>query len=206
MNKSTRSSVIDPNKSYTFSDYFKLNPPIEEFIQYFGYQYEMQHYQLPQKAVDEDYFASLYQDLNEILLYVNLTSETARREMLIAPVLSKIVRYLKIKMQIEYSLSVTNQLSGTVDYLLSSAENFLVVEAKDANLERGFTQLAAELIALDQWQEHESPLLYGAVSIGRFWQFGVLERDTKRVIQDLNIIQIPSDLNTLLRVLAAILA
>ncbi|MEM7539640.1 MAG: hypothetical protein AAF639_46220, partial [Chloroflexota bacterium] len=95
MSQTIRPSIIDPNKSYTFSDYFKLNPPIDEFAQYFGYQYQTQNYQLPQTTIDEAYFASLHQDLNEIFLYVQFTSETARREMLIAPVLLKVVRYLK---------------------------------------------------------------------------------------------------------------
>jgi len=199
------SSVIDPKKSYTFHDYFKLNPPVDELIDYFGYHHQTQYYQLPQIDIDEDYFASLQNDLHETLLYVDLTSETARREALIAPVILKLARYLKIKVRIEYALNVTIQLRGKLDYLLRTDTNFLVVEAKDENLRRGFTQLSAELIALDQWQEETVPLLYGAVSIGSLWQFGVLERDTKRVIQDLNTFQVPADLNTLLRILAAIL-
>ena len=103
--------------------------------------------------IDENYFISLHQDLDEIMQYVPLTSEIARREMLIAPILIKIVRYLKISMEIEFTLNVTNQLRGTLDYLLQGSENFLVVEAKDERLQRGFTQLAAELIALDQKQD-----------------------------------------------------
>jgi len=198
-------SVIAPKKSYKFHDYFKLNPPVDELIDYFGYQHQTQYYQLPQTEIDEEYFSSLQNDLRETLLYVNLNSETARREVLISPVIIKMARYLKIKVRIEYALNVTNQLRGKLDYLLKTETNFLVVEAKDENLERGFIQLAVELIALDQWQEDAVPILYGAVSIGSFWQFGVLERETKRIIQDLNTFQVPADLNTLLRTLAAIL-
>ena len=205
MNKTIHSNVIDPQKSYTFHDYFKLNPPIDELIQYFGYQHQVQNYQLPQTEIDENYFASLHQELSEILLYVDLNNETARREALIAPVIFNLARYLKMKVRIEYALNVTEQLRGKLDYLLRTDTSFLVVEAKDENLERGFIQLAAELIALDQWQEHECPLLYGAVSIGRMWQFGVLERDNKRIIQDLNMFRVPADLSPLLQVLAAIL-
>jgi len=200
-----RPSVIDPNKSYTFSDYFKLNPRIGEFTEYFGYSHENRNYKLPQATIDEDYFAPLQQELNEILLYVDLTSEIARREVLIAPVLLNIARYLKIKIFIEYYLDVTNQLRGTVDYYLQSSENFLVVEAKNESLERGFTQLAAELIALDQLQKDSSSPRFGAVSIGRIWQFGILEPDTKTIVQDINLFQVPSDLTKLLKVLAAIL-
>ena len=197
--------IIDPSKSYTFSDYFKLNPRIGEFAKYFGYRHENQNYQLPQTDIDESYFASLQQELNEILLYVDLTSEIARREVLIAPVLLNIARYLKIKIYIEYYLDVTKQLRGTVDYYLESSENFLVVEAKNESLERGFTQLAAELIALDQLHADTNSTLYGAVSVGRVWQFGILEPNTKTIIQDINIFQVPAELTQLLRVLAAIL-
>ena len=198
-------NVIDPEQSYTFSDYFKLNPRIGEFVAYFGYQHKNQIYQFPQAVIDETYFASLQQELSETLVYVNLTSEIARREVLIAPILLSIVRYLKINMEIEFTLNVTNQLRGTLDYLLQGSENFLVVEAKDERLQRGFTQLAAELIALDQKQEWPTPALYGAVTVGQVWQFGILERDTKTIIQSINLFQIPGDLTALLQVLVAIL-
>ncbi|MEZ4867159.1 MAG: hypothetical protein R3C14_37895 [Caldilineaceae bacterium] len=206
MSTAIRHPVIDPHQSYTFSDYFKLNPPVDELVRYFGYQHRNEHYQLPQTAIDEAFFAPLHKELNEILLYVDLTSEIARREVLIAPVLLNVTRYLKIKIRIEYFLDVTNQLRGTLDYLLQNSDNLLVVEAKDENLQRGFTQLATELIALDQWEERATPLLYGAVSIGNVWQFGILERATKVIIQDVNLYRVPTDLQTLLKILTAILA
>ena len=206
MNPTKSMSIIDPNKSYTFSDYFKMNPPIDELTRYFGYQHKNHIYQLPQAKIDETYFASLHQELNETLLYVNLTNEVARREVLIAPVLLSVMRYLKIKMQIEYPLNVTNQLRGILDYLLQSSKTFLVVEAKDGSPEHGFIQLTAELIALDIWKQDENiPVLYGAVSIGRMWQFGILERETKTIIQDINQFRVPADLMELLRILTAIL-
>jgi hypothetical protein len=205
MSTTVRPSIIDPQKSYTFSDYFKLNPPVDELLRYFGYQHQIQSYQLPHKAIDSSYFTSLQQELTETLLYVDLSSEVARREVLIAPVLFHVARYLKVKIRIEYYLTVNHQLNGTLDYLLQNSGNFLVVEAKDENLQRGFTQLAAELIALDQWQEHSSSFLYGAVSIGNVWQFGVLERAEKTIIQDLNLFRVPADLQGLLQTLIAIL-
>ncbi len=83
--------------------------------------------------------------------------------------------------------------------------SFLVVEAKNADLTKGFTQLTVELIALDQWVEDQSPLLFGAVSIGDVWRFGILDRKAKRIIQDLNLYQVPRDLEILLRILVGIL-
>ena len=80
-----------------------------------------------------------------------------------------------------------------------------VYEAKDERLRRGFIQLSTELIAMDQWQIDESPLFYGAVSVGDVWQFGVLDRETKMIFHDINLFRVPADLNGLLRVLMAIL-
>jgi hypothetical protein len=36
-----------------------------------------------------------------------------------------------------------------------------VVEAKNADLAKGFTQLAVELIAIDQWLDSPAPDIYG---------------------------------------------
>ncbi|WP_246163015.1 hypothetical protein [Brasilonema sennae] len=55
-------------------------------------------------------------------------------------------------------------LREELDYYIQSKHSVLVVEAKQADLTRGFTQLAAELIALDSWVESEDLILYGAVT------------------------------------------
>ena len=198
-------ALIDPEQAYSFSDYFDLNPPIDELLEHFGYQHKKQFYQLPQKAIDESYFASLSQHLNEILYYVELANDTALREVFIAPILLKIVCYLKIRMDIGYDLNVTEQLSGMIDYLLRGSTIFPIVAAKNGNPERGFIQLATELIALEQRLENKPSILYGAVSAGRVWQFGLLECDTKTIIQDINQFRVPADLMELLRILTAIL-
>jgi hypothetical protein len=61
----------------------------------------------------------------------------------------------------------------------------LVVEAKQGDLQRGFNQLAVELIALDRWMEEEPEptTLWGAVSVGDVWRFGFLERKERRLAQ-----------------------
>jgi hypothetical protein len=68
----------------------------------------------------------------------------------------------------------------------------------------GFKQLAVELIALGQWLEQEE-ILYGAVSIGTAWQFGLLDPTRKQMIQDLNLYAVPVNLETVLRILLGIL-
>jgi hypothetical protein len=134
-----------------------------------------------------------------------LNNETARREFLIAPILLEVVHYTHARIKVEFPLVVNEQLQGTLDYYLQAQSNLLIIEAKNADLQRGFTQLAAELVAIDQWLESEQPLLYGAVSIGNVWQFGVLDRAAKHVTQDLNLYRVPADLEELLGILVAVL-
>jgi hypothetical protein len=65
-------------------------------------------------------------------------------------------------------------------------------------------QLAAELIALDAWIDSETPILYGAVTTGEDWRFGVLERTVKQVTQDITLYRVPENVEQLLRILVAI--
>lgn len=79
------------------------------------------------------------------------------------------------------------------------------MEAKNADLSQGFTQLAVELIALDGWSDSDETTFHGAVSTGDIWQFGILHRQQKQITQDLNLYRVPADLEELLRILIAIL-
>ena len=63
-------------------------------------------------------------------------------------------------------------LKGTLGYYFQTSP-LLVIEAKRDNLDNGFTQLAAEMIALDQWADTDAPQLYGAVTTGQDWRFGI---------------------------------
>lgn len=136
---------------------------------------------------------------------MTLTTEAARREFLIAPIVRDLARFAQVKVRIEYPLQVSDQLQGTLDYYLHAQQQLLVIEAKNADLERGFTQLATEMIALDQWSDSTSATLCGAVLIGNVWQFGLLHRATKHITQDLNLYRVPADLDDLLRILIAVL-
>ncbi len=72
-------------------------------------------------------------------------------------------------------------------------------------LERGFVQLAIELIALDQWIDSEQSVLQGAISTGNIWQFGQFDRQSREVTQDLDLYRVPADLENLLQILVRIL-
>ncbi len=138
-----------------------------------------------------------------------MANETARREVLIAPVVVDVVHYTRAQLRIEYPIKVTEQLQGLLAYLLRTESQLLVIKPKQEDLTNGFTQLASELIALDQWQDSTDistqPNLVGAVTTGISWQFGVLHRKTKLIEQGLNSYRVTEDLEQLMRILVAAL-
>ncbi len=193
------------HKKITFADYFKMNIEAPELAEKFGYTFDAQFYSLPRVAVPERQVTSLRRQIEKGLPVVSLSNEMARREFLIAPVLLEVASETRSRIRVEYVLNVSDELQGTLDYFLKGQHNLLVVEAKNADLERGFVQLVAELIALDQSISQPSEKLYGAISIGDVWRFGILDRAKKLVTKDWNSFRSPDDLSDLLGVLLAIL-
>lgn len=175
----------------------------DDILAEFGYSLKRSPLNLPQSTAQLDRLTNLKSRIEESLPYVSLTSEAARRELLIAPIMLDVVHYTHAQLRIEYPLTVTNQLKGSLDYYLYADRKLLVVEAKNADLPKGFTQLAVELIALDEWSNSNQPILQGAVSTGDIWQFALLDRERKQITQDLNLYRVPADLEELLRLLVA---
>ncbi|MCI5146046.1 MAG: hypothetical protein D3923_11070 [Candidatus Electrothrix sp. AR3] len=131
----------------------------------------------------------------------------AKREVMIAPVLHAVIQYMNARLDIEYSVSINDKLSGTIDYLFRSSQELIVIEAKKGDLERGFNQLAAEMIAMDLYEEEQTDLarVYGAITIGEVWRFAVLERQEKQLIKDIHTFRFPEDLYDLLSILSGML-
>lgn len=197
--------IIDPQQSYTFADYFKLNSEPEEILEYFGYKFQAQSLTLPITQENLDRLTDLKARIAESLPYISLTSETARREFLIAPVIMELIHYTHAKVRVEYLLNINNQLKGVLDYYVKSENQLLIIEAKNADLERGVVQLAVELIAVDNWSPTNHAILYGAVTIGNIWQFVILDRESKQITQDLNLYRVPNDLEILMKILVALI-
>jgi hypothetical protein len=198
--------IIQPDQSYTFADYFKLNFAPQDILAHFNVTLQRCALNLPHYPGSLDRLEDLKLRIEESLPRLSLTSEMARREFLIAPVLTDLLHYTQANLNVEYPIAVNTQLKGSLDYLLQNQQVFLVIEAKNEDLERGFVQLAIELIALDQWIESNQRILQGAVSTGNIWQFGQFDRQTHQVTQDLNLYRVPTDLDDLLRILVQILA
>ncbi len=197
--------AIASDQSYTFADYFKLNIEPDEILSYFGYEYQAAAMDLPQAGRVLSGIEELRSRLENSLPYVSLTSEMARREFLIAPVLMELIHHTQAKTKVSYCVNVSDQLKGELDYLLQTASALVVIEAKNADLQRGFTQLAVELIAIEKIGMTDQPKFYGAVSLGNIWQFAMLDTKTQTITQDLNLFRIPTDLRDLLQVLVGIL-
>ncbi len=196
------SSILSPQQPYTFSKIFDLKIAADDLANEFGYTFKRDRLSLPQYQDELDRLLDLRLRIEEILPYVDLASEASRREILIAPVLTELVHYTKAELRIEYPIKVSEQLQGYFDYLLKSKTDLLVIEAKRQDLDYGFTQLVAEMIALDRWERTpQQATLLGAVTTGKIWEFGVLHRESKHIEQGLDSYRVPEDLDPLMRIL-----
>lgn len=201
-----KSGILQPGQSYTFRQYFEMPYEPDDILSEFGYSLRRSQLNLSQSTAPLDRLNDLKNRLVESLPYVSLTSEAARRELLIAPILLDVVHYTRTQLRIEYPLNVSEQLKGSLDYYLYAMGKLLVIEAENADLAKGFTQLAIALIAIDQWVDSEETTLQGAVSTGDIWQFGQLDRAQKQITQGLTLYRVPDDLEILMRILVRILS
>ena len=195
------------DRKYTFSDYFDFANPTEEIANTFGYTFAVKILDLPTAAnVDKTTIIALQESFYEILPKIAMNSEIAKRDFMIAPILWGVIRHAQAKINVEYPIDIDNRLSGSLDYLLRSNQEIIVIEAKKGDIDKGFNQLVAEMIALDKHEEGESPSsLYGAVSIGELWRFGVLDRKEKNILKDLHTYRVPEDVEKVFMALLGIL-
>ncbi|NEZ55601.1 hypothetical protein [Adonisia turfae] len=196
--------LLDKDASYTFRSYFELPYDTDEVLAEFGYSYTQKRLSLPKTDKTLSGLDQLKTQIEETLPYVQLTSESAKREVLVAPVLTRVATLCHQVLRFEYSLKVSNWLQGNLDYLIRAQHQVIVVEAKRDDLTRGFTQLAVEMIALAMVDDAPSTI-YGAVTMGNLWIFGVLDQQKKLITQDIGGYQVPDDVEDLVRVLVGIL-
>lgn len=202
-----RKSLFEEGKRYSFSDYFNMGNPAEEIIAELGYQLSQEELALPTAShVNQNLADTLKNHYHRLLSKITVNSEAAKREFMIAPLLQAVMLDVDAKLNVEYPLDVDDRLNGIIDYLIRSQQDLIVIEAKKGDLDRGFNQLAAEMIALDKYETDNHPkTLYGAITIGEVWRFSILERQEKRLIKDINLYRFPQDVQELLGVLFGIL-
>ncbi|KKI99653.1 hypothetical protein [Prochlorothrix hollandica] len=184
--------ILETDRTYLFSQFTEFNDPPDEILAELGYQLRVDSLELPKSPTID--CSTLKNTLERRIQLTPLTSEQARRETLVAPILFEVVEPLNLKLNIEYSL-VGKKAKGNLDYLIRGHNSLLVIEAKRDDLTRGFTQLAVEMIELGD--------CYGAVTTGNIWQFAKL-RD-HQITQDINLYRVPGDLSDLVSILVGIL-
>jgi hypothetical protein len=197
-----KGKILDANESYTFSKYAEMPFTTEDILAEFDVGFENLSLEFPRQLPIS--FIPLKNELEENLTLVDPVSEIARREALIFPILKTVCKFTKAPLKIEYPVRVNNWLKGSFDYFLPFQKNLIVIEAKNADLARGFTQLAVELIALDQWTESNTAILYGSVTTGDTWKFGIFHRHKRILYKDINTYSVPSNLEQVLSILFGI--
>ncbi|MGH7998294.1 MAG: hypothetical protein ACREPR_02375 [Brasilonema sp.] len=200
----SKPKILQENANYSFRWYFELPNDTDEVLAEFGYAFTRSRLQLPKTSCQLERLTELQQQIEETIPYVTLSSEAAKREILIAPVLSRVAVTCKRLLRIEYPLKVNNLLQGNLDYFIQSEHSLVVVEAKRDDLTRGFTQLAVEMIALSMLEDAPQ-ILYGVVTMGDVWVFGTLESHSRTVTRDIASYTLPDDLEEIVKILVGIL-
>jgi hypothetical protein len=153
--------------------------------------------------------------LNEFLdrsapLAATLGTEKVRSELIVAPLLFELRELLDRRIGlfsgVDFNVAPELGLNGTCDFLLTRSPNELVIqapaiiliEAKKGDLNVGWGQCAAEMVAAQKFNQaasQEVATIYGSVTTGTQWQF------LKLTGQDLTIDVTEYSLNPLDRIL-----
>jgi hypothetical protein len=197
---------LNPDESYVFSQYFDSPHLPEEILADLGVTIERRDRDnLPSYQGELDWLETLADKMRRRLKRLNTTTEQARREALIFPLIDQICDRFDYSINIDYEVNVSSWLKGSIDYYIPSPSSLLIIEAKQSDLTKGFTQLAVEMIALDRWVESESPILYGAVSTGEIWRFGAYDRAKHHIVEYLPLYPVPEALEFVIRAIIGIL-
>jgi hypothetical protein len=142
-------------------------------------------------------FIIIFNDLLE--LAEGAKTEKAKSELLVTPILAQATKLsggrVKLFSGEEFNVDREKGLNGFCDFLFSKSANpytidapvLMMVEAKRGEIEFGWGQCTAEMIAAqlyNQNQDRSIPVIYGCVTSGRLWQF--LKLEDNRVTIDPN--------------------
>jgi hypothetical protein len=153
---------------------FPLNYQEQDFIQDLGFECD-------------DYFVSRLNIIVQEGIVFN--SEYAICENIISPILTEVWRSYMQQFLIwsHQPLSYDENLSGVPDYVVAQRSPrgkvvlekpyMILVEAKKDNFEEGWGQCLAEMLAAQKINDDLTKKLFGVVSNGKLWEFGVLEAE-----------------------------
>jgi len=118
---------------------------------------------------------------------VVFNSEYAICESIIQPILVELWRKYADKLLLwsHQPLNYDDNLSGIPDYIVAQRSTrgkiileqpyLIIVEAKKDNFEEGWGQCLAELVAAQKINNNQNSRLFGIVSNGKLWEFGLLQ-------------------------------
>ena len=92
----SRRPILQQGQSYTFRSYFEMPYEADEILAELGYALVKTRLDLPRSDRQLERLQELRQRIDESLPLVSLSSETARRETLVAPTLLEVARYFDI--------------------------------------------------------------------------------------------------------------
>jgi len=136
---------------------------------------------------------------DNIPLALNINTEKARSELIIAPVLVAVRRLLDRNISlfsgVEFSVDDAQNLTDYCDFLLSDSPDqvFLtapvacIVEAKNENIRSAYPQCIAEMVAAQRFnasQGNAIPWILGVVTTSSNWKFLRLEQQTASIDYD----------------------
>jgi len=117
------------------------------------------------------------------------TSEASRCENVIYPILREIYKSFVdgCSLWSHKSISYDSDLTGVPDYIISTRSELgktvlglpiiMVTEAKQNNFGEGWGQCLAEMLASQKINREDMRPVYGIVTDGEVWQFGMLVKD-----------------------------
>jgi hypothetical protein len=138
---------------------------------------------VPEATLDEAFLTRLAEDA---ALALAVSTEKARSEFIIAPILSEMRRMAQCRIGlfsgVEFSVDPAAGLAGVCDFIVTrspeqlfiTAPVLMLVEAKNEDMKRGYAQCVAEMIAAQRFNEregHASEVIHGAVTTGNVWRF-----------------------------------
>lgn len=119
-------------------------------------------------------------------LALEIATEKARSEMIIAPILIELKQQFFSKISLfsgrEFNVDSQQGLIGYCDFIITKSPSQLlikspvavIVEAKNDNIQSGLGQCIAEMVAaqiFNQRQDRHNGWIYGAVTTGTNWKF-----------------------------------
>ena len=125
-----------------------------------------------------------------VALALNINTEKARSEMIIAHMLIEVRKILKKQVSlfsgVEFQVDAALGLTGVCDYIISKSTNqvyvsapaVMIVEAKNENIKAGLPQCIAAMYAAKIYNEREHNAverILGIVTTGSNWKFLTLE-------------------------------